>query len=440
MNNKFVKVVSLLALSLVLVTPALARGFGGAGGGFGGGGGRSFGGGGGDRFGGGGGFAGRDGGGFGGRDGGGFAGRDGGGFAGRDGGGFAGRDGGFNQGGFAGRDGGFGQGGFANRDNGGITGRSNFSGHLPTDGGFGNLSGNFTNRPNNTTPINRGDLNNQGNKIRDNFSNNTVNNNNVNVDRNANVNAYGRNGYGYGGHPYANGYAHGYANGNWHGGYWGYPGAWGCAGWSEATAWTCMGLSSLNTFLGMGMMGMAMSGGGNSQPSTTNITYQGDTVYNNGQPVGSSQDYYNQAQQLASQSYSQGYGQGMMDTATGAPSANGGGNSAQGQWQPLGVFALAQPGQTSSQMLLQLAINKDGTVRGNYLNQLTNETSQVYGSLDKKNQRVSWTIGQNNQTVFDTTLPDLTKDDSQVLVHYGPSSTQTMALIRLPQPKGSGQS
>jgi hypothetical protein len=85
-------------------------------------------------------------------------------------------------------------------------------------------------------------------------------------------------------------------------------------------------------------------------------------------------------------------------------------------------------------MLLQLAINKDGVVRGNYLNQLTNEKSQVYGALDKKTHRISWTIGQNNSTVFDTNLADIANDDSQVLVHYGPDNTQKMALIRLPAP------
>lgn len=195
-----------------------------------------------------------------------------------------------------------------------------------------------------------------------------------------------------------------------------------------------MGLSTLNSFLGLGMMGMAMDN--NSKPQTTNITYQGDTVYNNGQPVGSSQAYYQQAQQLAAQSYQQGLNQGLQmggDNSYGA-SAPADQGMATGDWKALGVFGLAEPGQTSSNMLLQLAINKDGVVRGNYLNQLTNEKSQVYGALDKKTHRISWTIGQNNSTVFDTNLADIANDDSQVLVHYGPDNTQKMALIRLPAP------
>jgi hypothetical protein len=84
-------------------------------------------------------------------------------------------------------------------------------------------------------------------------------------------------------------------------------------------------------------------------------------------------------------------------------------------------------------MLFQLAINKDGIIRGNYMNQLTNEKAQVYGALDKKTQRISFTIGQNNSTVFDTDLATLIKDNSQVLVHYSPTNTQEMAFIRMSQ-------
>ncbi len=467
------RTIAALSLSLLLVMPAVARGGGFGGGGFGGGGGRGFGGGG---FGGGGrdfGSFGGGGRGFGGgRDfgGGSFGGggRDfgGGSFGGggRDfgGGSFGGGGRDFGGGSFGGGGRDFGGGnaggrGFGNGNlgggvstrpvDGGIGGKQPFAGHLPTDGGFGGLAG-AGNRPNRPNNIDRNQLNNQGDKIRNNFNNDTFkrnNYNNVNVNRNA-YGGYGRYG-GWGGHAYANGWAHGWAANNWYHGNWGYPGGWYCPGWSSAAAWTCMGVSTLTTFLGLGMMGMALDD--KNQPSTTNITYQGDNVYMNGQPLGTSQEYYQQAQQLASQAYSQGYSDALQNGAGSADGnydydpANGASpqaTAAQGEWQPLGVFALAEPGQTSSNMLLQLAINKDGIVRGNYLNQLTNETSQVYGALDKKTKRVSWTIGQNNQTVFDSTLADMVKDDSQVLVHYGPTNTQTMALIRLPQPKDADQS
>ena len=85
-------------------------------------------------------------------------------------------------------------------------------------------------------------------------------------------------------------------------------------------------------------------------------------------------------------------------------------------------------------MVLQLEINKEGVLHGTYFNQLTMESSQVYGALDKATQRVSWTLGTNPSTVFDAGLGDLMQEDSSVLVHYSPTNTQRMALIRLKQP------
>lgn len=452
----------------MLTTPSYARGFGG---GFGGGGGRfgGFGGGGGFHHGfGGGGFGGRSfegagrdfGGGFGSlggarpvsRPGGSFGGENGfaghanfsgqGGFGGERSfngvsgfagahptygqGGIAGEHPNFNQGGLAAEHPNFGQGNFASQHPNFANGQFN-GGHLPTDGGFGSIAGMQQRTP---TNMNNNDLNRQGNNIRNSFNNDQFNN--------VNVNRYG----GYGG--YGSGWAHGFAASDAYHGYgyggWGYPGAWGCPGWSAATAWTFLGVSTLTDFLGLGALAMASGNrsGGNSGSSTvvgpTNITYEGDTVYVNGQPSGSSQEYYQQAQQLAAQGAQQAYQQLQPWGANGNPQAAAPEASA-GEWQPLGVFALAEPGQQQSNMMLQLAINKQGVVRGNYLNQLTNEKSQVFGQLDKSTQRISWTIGQNNSTVFDTSLGGLVKDDSQVLVHYGPNNTQSMALIRLPAPK-----
>jgi len=419
--------VSALASPMVTMAPAAARGFGGGGmrggGGFGG-------------FHGGGGFD---------RGGGGFD-RGGGGFdRGAFGGGAYGGDhfgGGFNS--YSGMHGDAGR--FAGSDDmgirnyGGITGGPAAAGHLPTDGGLAGFAGNRANIAHNPTNIDSNRLSAQGTSVRSSFNHDGFNHDNF---TNVSVNHYGGYHGGYGGYGY-----HGY-------GWGGYPGGWYAPGWSPAAAWTFMGVSTLTSFLGMGMMGAAMSGGGNGGGNTTNnITYEGDNVYENGQPLGTSQQYYQQAQQLASvatapqeftaqpavasaaenvgNDQSDGYGQTADSAPTTAPANY---NDLNEKWQALGVFALAEPGQTDSNMLMQLAINQKGILRGNYANQLTNENSQIYGALDKKTQRISWTIGGNNSTVFDTRLSDLVKDDSQVLVHYGPDNTKNMALIRLPAPK-----
>lgn len=415
-----------LTISLTTVAPTFARGGGFGGGGFGGGG---FGGGGGFRgggFGGGGGFRGGDfgGGGFRGGESG-FRGGEGG-FRGGNDGGFRGNDGGFrgnNASGFRQPDSNFG-GGFndiaQSRGAGNLAGRGNF------DNNFANR-GNFANHPNANGAFSNWKNGEGGNNFHHfdpsntDWHNNSIRNSGNTFTQN-NYNRYGGyGGYGAYGHPYG------------YGGMWGYPGAWGAYGWGAATAWTCMGLTTLTSFLGMAAIAGSGKNNGNNGASVSNVTYEGPNVYVNGNPAGTQEQYYDQAQQLAST------GQQYVDTTAGQPGSS---PDASAQWQALGVFSLAQKGQTQSSMLFQLAINKDGIVRGNYMNQLTNETDQVYGSLDKQTQRISFTIGQNNSnsTVFDTTLSDLTKDDAPVLVHYGPSNTQAMMLVRLPAPQQTASS
>ena len=146
------------------------------------------------------------------------------------------------------------------------------------------------------------------------------------------------------------------------------------------------------------------------------VVYQGDTVYVEGQPAGSSGEYYNQANSLA---------------VSGDAKQND-----QSQWMSLGVFAIAQGSQTDSTMIFQLAVNRQGVIRGTCFNTVTNTSLPVHGAVDKKTQRVAWTVGDNKNTVFDTGLYNLTKDQAPALVHFGKERTQEWLLVRL---KGQDQ-
>lgn len=400
MNSTTRAYVLLALLASLTIVPSYARGGGGFGGG-----GRSFGGGGFDRGGGGfdrGGFdRAFDGGGFdrGNFDRGGI-----GGDAGArsfSGGGFGGDNGVRNYGG------GFdgvnaarpATGNFANRNDlsGWSNNHPNFTGNhplTPADGGFGKIAGNHPLNPGNH-PWNSGDWANRGDQVRNSF-------NHYNQFNQYNVNRYGA----YGGYG-----AYGW---NHAAGFWGYPGAWYPGGWGAATAWTCAGFASLAAFEGLALVA---GSGGNDDGPTYNVNYQGDTVYVNGQPAGTQAQFYQQAQQLAQVPTVQNYAPSNSDN-----------------WQPLGVFSLVQGNQTDSTMVMQLAINKQGIIKGNYYNQITGENSQITGSLDKKTQRIAWSLGTNGNTVFDTSLSNLTKDQSPVLVHYGAGNTQEMALVRVNQP------
>jgi hypothetical protein len=145
------------------------------------------------------------------------------------------------------------------------------------------------------------------------------------------------------------------------------------------------------------------------------VVVQDSQVYVDGEPVASALDYSTQAAQ-------------MVDVGRQAmPPEND-------EWQPLGVFGLMQAEETTPQRIFQLAVNRDGVVRGNYVDSVADTTLPVVGSLDKTTQRVAWSIGDKKDIVFETGLSNFTKDESTCLVHFGKDSTQQMVLVRLPEP------
>ena len=166
---------------------------------------------------------------------------------------------------------------------------------------------------------------------------------------------------------------------------------------------------------------------GNQQPIYydygNNVTYQDNSVYVNGQDVGTSDQYYQQAQTLANT------GQEAQTTDD-------------QQWMPLGVFAMTHDDQNKANLILQLAVNKEGVIRGNYTATVSNDTKPVQGSVDKKTQRAAWTIGSNTENVIETGIYNLTKDEAPILVHFGKDKTEQWLLVRVKQNEqqsGTGQ-
>ena len=104
---------------------------------------------------------------------------------------------------------------------------------------------------------------------------------------------------------------------------------------------------------------------------------------------------------------------------------------------PLGVFGLVEGDSKKPTLTFQLALNKDGTIRGNSVNQYS-DVLPLQGAVNKKTQRVCWTVGGDKTTVYDTGLYNLTKGEAPILVHTGPKSTQQELLVRLKEPHQSG--
>jgi hypothetical protein len=189
----------------------------------------------------------------------------------------------------------------------------------------------------------------------------------------------------------------------------GHPGAWFAAGWATGYAWRACTYPRVVSYCGIPAQPVYYDYG-------TTVVYQGDTVYVNGEPAGTQEAYYNQAVTIAQ----------AGQAAKPAP---------QEEWLPLGVFALNDGTTTEVQHVFQLAINKQGVIRGNYYNVAADANEPVSGSVDLKTQRAAWTIADSKTPVYEAGLANLTRDEATVLIHNGQQQPQQWFLVRIEQPE-----
>ena len=132
-----------------------------------------------------------------------------------------------------------------------------------------------------------------------------------------------------------------------------------------------------------------------------NVIYEGETVYVDNQPIPAAQ-----------------YTQPMIDLAVNVeqpppplpPAAPGRTAQPAEEWMPLGVFALAQEEKGDPIMFFQLSVNRAGVISGAYTSMITDDQRPIAGQVDKASQRVAWRIGDNTETIFVTSLANLTQD------------------------------
>jgi hypothetical protein len=191
-----------------------------------------------------------------------------------------------------------------------------------------------------------------------------------------------------------------------------YPGAWWPGKWAIAgTAWATAAWATAGGYCGC-------SGEGTYYDYGENVTYDDGNVYCGDQPVASAEQYYDQAGQIADS------GQTPQNE----------------EWLPLGVFAvIAEPNQTQTDKTVQLALNKEGVIRGNLHDTLSDKLMPVVGAVDKKTQRVAMKLEGNDAVVVETGLYNLTNDEVPVLVHFNADQHEDRTLIRLQQPEDQQQ-
>lgn len=150
-----------------------------------------------------------------------------------------------------------------------------------------------------------------------------------------------------------------------------------------------------------------------------NVYYENNTVYVDGQAVGSTEDYAASAAQLATV-------EPPADEAA----------AEEEDWMPLGTFAVStSEKEAEPTRVVQLAVNKEGIVSGTLYNTATDEAQTVSGQVDKETQRVAIRIGESDDVVIETGLYNLTKDEAPVMVHFGAEKIDYWLLVRLEAPE-----
>lgn len=186
-----------------------------------------------------------------------------------------------------------------------------------------------------------------------------------------------------------------------------YPGAWYAAAWTTAAVWRA---ATWPAFVSYGYPAEPVY-----YDYGENVVYQDDGVYFNGEKAYSAEEYAQKATNLA-------------DTGKQANVTK------EEEWLPLGVFAMVQGEETTSNHIFQLSINKQGVIRGNYYDAVTDSTTQVFGSADKATQRAAWTVGDRKTPVYEVGLANLTKAETTMIVHYSPDRSQQFSLVRVEAP------
>lgn len=186
-----------------------------------------------------------------------------------------------------------------------------------------------------------------------------------------------------------------------------YPNCWWPGKWAVATtAWATATYAVAGSYCGCGSEAVYYDYG-------ENVVYEEGAVVIDGEPVATAEEYYGQAAAIA-------------DTAA---------ESTDEDWMPLGVFSIVSDGQTNSEKVVQLALNREGAIRGNYQDLMSDKVTPVEGAVDKETQRVAIRLEGNPDLVVETGLYNLTNDEVPILIHFDATRQENRKLIRLDRPE-----
>jgi hypothetical protein len=189
--------------------------------------------------------------------------------------------------------------------------------------------------------------------------------------------------------------------------------------WTDHPRWAARRITRPYRWATWGALGGWVGYGGDYYPYDygESVYYEDGSVYSGDAVVATEEEYAQQAEAIAES----------------APEVA----DDQADWLPLGVFAMTPDGQASGpdpSLFLQLAISKEGIIRGTLHNSADNTSQDVEGMTDKESQRCAWNVVDKTRPIMETGLGNLTKDTCPALIHFADGQTQQWLMVRLEEP------
>ena len=248
------------------------------------------------------------------------------------------------------------------------------------------------------------------------------------------------------GHHDHHGFHHHYHHSNWahhnrpfshgwygrHGGNWGY--GWG--GWGWGNPWAISTFGATAAWLGLNAAEPLYGNYGTVDNVLTSETED--------EPADESADSENENEAAADENSGENNNDEINSEANNAPELTPEQIAAAKQlaisgkedpsketsFLPLGVFSIAPQGQAEASALVQLAVSKNGIMRGTYYDLLTDHDQPIRGAVDKKTQQVAFTFGDQGKVTFETSLGNLTQAKGGIVAHFENGKTSNWTLAR----------
>jgi hypothetical protein len=100
-------------------------------------------------------------------------------------------------------------------------------------------------------------------------------------------------------------------------------------------------------------------------------------------------------------------------------------------WMNLGVFALKPAEAAAANLVVHLAVCRDGVVRGSQFDTVSEKSANLRGAVDKNSLRVRWSAEDEPRRVFQAPLGELTKPEGKLVVQAPQSKPAAWKIVQV---------